>query len=95
MGKRQYAARVDNNQKEIVAELRKRGYTVAVGHDDILVGYQGKTYWYEIKNKNEANKAGQVYKSRIKESQYKLLNSFKGHYKVVTSVEEIIADIHQ
>jgi len=90
------AAKVDNNQTEIVKNLRKLGYTVEVGHDDILVGYQGLTYWYEIKNEDAISKktgTGQVRPSEIKPSQRDLLDKWKGHYKIVWTVEQIINDI--
>ena len=43
-----YAARIDDNQNEIVSALRKAGATVRVvtqggGLPDLLVGYQGKS----------------------------------------------------
>ena len=76
--------KVDANQNDIVDALRKMGFSVEVGHDDILVGKDGKTYWYEIKTGP---------KSEIKECQLKLLNNFKGHYKIVWSLEMILEDI--
>lgn len=51
-----FAARVDDNQKEIVSALRKVGATVqslaAVGKGcpDLLVGYNGTTYLMEVKD---------------------------------------------
>lgn len=50
------AARVDRNQKEIVAYLRKRGatvqplHTVGRGCPDLLVGHGGKNYLLEVKD---------------------------------------------
>ena len=50
------AARTDGNQKEVVAELRKRGCVVAHTHmvgkgfPDIVVGYNGRNYLFEIKD---------------------------------------------
>ena len=50
------AAKIDRNQPEIVAALRKAGCTVqslaAVGKGvpDLLVGYQGSTYLMEVKD---------------------------------------------
>jgi Holliday junction resolvase len=50
------AARVDANQKEIVEYLRKRGasvqllHTVGKGCPDIVVGYGGCNYLFEIKD---------------------------------------------
>ena len=51
-----HARRVDNNQSQIVTELREIGASVidlsAVGGGvcDLLVGYRGQTHLMEIKN---------------------------------------------
>jgi hypothetical protein len=88
------AAKVDSNQPAIVDELRRCGYSVEVNHDDILVGYQGRTYWYEIKELGVISKKNQqVRPSEIKDSQKKLLENFKGHYKIVWTAQQIIEDI--
>ena len=76
--------RIDANQPQIVKELRARGISVELDHDDILVGYDGKTYWYEIKTGEKAV---------VKDSQKKLLAEYKGHYKIVWSTEMILADM--
>lgn len=85
MSKHRQAAKVDRNQSNIVKELRQiPGIKVIVGHDDILVGCRGKTYWYEIKASG---------KSDIKKSQKNLINNFTGHYKIVWTIEQILSDI--
>ena len=85
MSKWRQAAKIDANQPEIVKALRKiPGVTVELGMDDILVGYQGVTYWYEIKVSE---------KSVVKPSQVKLLEEWKGHYKIVWNLEMILEDI--
>lgn len=95
MSKFRRNARIDNNQPEIVKTLRKLGYSVVVGHDDILVGYRGKTYWYEIKEESLASKkTGQIRPSALKDDQKKLLANYKGHYKVVWNVQQIMDDIN-
>ena len=76
--------KVDANQPQIVKELRALGYSVELDHDDILVGHNGRTYWFEIKTGPKAV---------IKESQKKLLAEYKGHYKIVWSTEMIIKEI--
>jgi Holliday junction resolvase len=49
------AARVDRNQREIVAALRKAGasvehlHAVGKGVPDLLVGYKGRNYLLEVK----------------------------------------------
>ncbi len=84
MSKFRRAAKVDANQPAIVDELRKRGYSVEVGHDDILVGRNGRTYWYEIKTDEKA---------AVKDTQIKLQENFKGHYAIVWTIEMILEDI--
>jgi len=84
MSKFRRAAKIDANQPEIVKELRGIGCSVSVGHDDILVGYQGKTYWFEIKTDEKA---------AVKESQKKLIKEWKGHYAIVWTTEMIIKEI--
>jgi len=85
MSKYRMKAKVDANQNEIVDELRALGYSVVPGHDDILVGRSGKTYWFEIKTGPKAE---------IKESQKKLLREYKGHYSIVWSTEMILREIN-
>lgn len=95
MSKYRRAARVDENQAEIVAMLRSAGFSVEVGHDDILVGHQGKTYWYEIKDPEKTLKKDGTWRAGArKKSQLKLEQEWKGHYKVVHSFEQIIGDIN-
>ena len=87
------AKKIDNNQAEIVQALRSiPGVSVAVGHDDILVGRKGRTYWYEIKSERQVSKrTGKVL--RVEDSQQKLLDTWKGHYRVVSSLDEILRDL--
>ena len=71
------------------------GFSVETGHDDILVGYKNKTKWYELKNPNEVDKNGLPYakKSKTAIKQKKIRDEFKGHYKIVSSLEEILIDM--
>jgi len=80
--------RIDKNQNDIVTQLRCiPGVTVEVGHDDILVGFKGRNYWFEIKSEDKIGKSGKPY--NLKESQRKLLKSWTGHYDIVSSFTEI------
>jgi len=75
----------DHNQLEIVKALRAiSGVTVQTEMDDLLVGYKGKNYWFEIK---------QEPRSTVKQSQYKILKEWKGHYLFAFSVDDILEDI--
>jgi hypothetical protein len=95
MSKYRRAARIDDNQASIVAALRKMpGVSVAVGHDDLLIGRNGRTYWFELKNPNTASKkTGEVSPSAVKQSQKDLLLSWKGHYEIVWSLDQILEAI--
>lgn len=90
-----FARRTDGNQAAIVAALRKiPGVTVAPGHDDILVGFRGLTHWYEIKAERAVSRrTGRVRAGEKQKSQKRLETEWRGHYKVVTGVEEILADL--
>jgi len=75
------AARVDSNQKEIVKALRKiPGVSVAVNHDDILTGFRGRTYWFEIKTHEKASK---------QDGQVILDQTWTGHYQIVWKLSQI------
>ncbi len=95
MSKHRRAAKIDGNQPEIVDALRDiPGVTVQVGMDDILVGYKGITYWFEIKEPEcVSNVTGQVQPSKIKDSQHKLLAEWKGHYQIVWHIQQILKAI--
>ena len=94
MSKNRFSARTDSNEKTIVKALRKMGYSVETGVNDIFVGGNGFNFWYEIKDpKHKSKKTGQINESAKKASQKRLEVEWKGHYKIVSSLEEILADI--
>ncbi len=91
---KKHRSKIDTNQTEIVKKLRSiPGVTVALNHDDILVGYKGKTYWYECKQKSPYMANGELRKGALKDSQVKLLAEWKGHYKVIWTFEQIMEEI--
>lgn len=94
MSKYRRAAKIDENQPEIVKGLSIPGVSVQVGHDDILVGYRGKTYWFEIKTEGcKSKKTKKILDSKKKDSQITLEKTWTGHYKIVTTIEEILREI--
>lgn len=95
MSKYRRAAKIDKNQPDIVKVLRSMpGVSVEVGKDDILVGHKGRTYWYEIKSDRAVSKTtGDILSSGIKESQKRLRDEFNGHYRIISTVDEIIKEI--
>jgi len=95
LSKHRRAARIDENQPALVKELLKiPGISVQLDMDDILIGYEGRTYWYEIKDPEKVfNKSGAFKKGAIKPSQNKLLAEWTGHYQIVWSLDMILDDI--
>lgn len=81
---------VDKNQPKIVKDLRKMGYSVQTGMDDILVGYNGVNKWVEIKTEDKRRKDGEWKAGALKTSQVTLLKTWNGQYNVCCTVEEII-----
>ena len=86
------AAKVDANQVEMVKVLRTiPGLKVESDHDDILVGFQGKNYWFEIKNPDSiSKKTNKILDSRKKDHQIELEKNWTGQYDIVTSLGEIL-----
>ncbi len=94
MSKNRYSARTDNNEAAIVKALRKMGYTVQVGMDDIIIGAHGLNYWFEIKDpKHVSAKTGLINESAKKDSQKRLEKEWKGQYDIVSSLDEILGII--
>lgn len=84
-------AKIDSNQKRIVEEIRKIGASVfslaAVkkGFPDIIVGYRGNNYLFEIKDGSKP-----VSKRKLTPIQVVMHANWKGQVNVVTGSEEII-----
>ena len=93
MSKYRKAARIDENQNQIVNQLRSMGISVETNHDDILCGYKGKTFWFELKDKKTLKQNGEWKAGAIKDSQIKLQNEWRGHYKIVHSIDQILEEI--
>mgnify|MGYP001394364287 FL=1 len=85
------ARKVDDNQASLVASLRELPMvTVSTDHDDLLVGYGMRNYWFEVKNpKRCLNKHGELLSSALRPKQVELLATWRGHYAVVWNVEQI------
>lgn len=78
-------SRTDTIQPELVKALRKiPNLSIELGHDDILCGYKGRTYWFEIKSFEKASK---------QDGQKKLDKEWQGHYKIVWSLDMILKEV--
>jgi len=84
------AARVDSNQKQIVADLRKAGYSVLHTHIlkncfDILVGARNRNYAFEIKDPNQPPS-----KRKLTDGEKDFMQYWQGQINVVETTEEIL-----
>ena len=88
------AAKVDQNQREVVAALRGAGATVQLLHavgegcPDLLVGYRGGNYLLEVKDG-----AKPLSKQKLTPQQEVWHQDWRGHRVVVNSPEAALAAI--
>lgn len=82
--------RIDNNQKEIVKELIQRGHSIDLDHNDFITGFRGKNIWLEIKSSSPFTKGGKLKADSIRDSQYKLLWTWRGQYNIVWNIEQVL-----
>ena len=88
MGMPKHAATVDANQAEIVKTIREvpvLSVEILKLPVDIAVGYQGRTYLFEIKVPKRPK--------RRSKRQRDFIAGWTGHCSVVTSAEEILAEL--
>jgi len=85
------AAKNDANQIEMVEILRKSGFSVETGHDDVLIGRNDVTQWTELKKSSPFGKKGKILKGFIKDSQYKILRTWKGQYNIIWRIDQVRA----
>ncbi len=79
---------VDANQKAIVKDLRKMvGVSVLTVNEaiDIVVGYRGRNYIFEIKNPKL-----RPYARKLKPSTIKFFDTWEGQRDVVMTVGDIL-----
>ena len=84
------AARVDNNQKEIVRQIRQLGYEVLRIHQlkncfDILVGARGLNFAFEIKDPSKPPS-----KRKLTEGEQDFFDRWTGQVDKVETIDEII-----
>ncbi|MDV3002942.1 MAG: hypothetical protein N5P05_004597 [Chroococcopsis gigantea SAG 12.99] len=81
------AAKIDRNQTQIVAHLRKMGcsvlhlHTVGHGCPDLLVGYGGANFLVEVKSAT----------GKLTPDQEKFFNSWRGQVAIARSIDEAMA----
>ncbi|KAA0089337.1 hypothetical protein CIW54_07680 [Paraburkholderia sp. T12-10] len=86
------AAKVDGNQSDIVAALRKVGasvtpiHTVGNGCPDLAVGFRGRTVLFEVKDPKQPPN-----KRRLTDDEAIWFGTWKGEAHVVETAEQAIA----
>lgn len=84
------AARIDDNQNEIVKLFRKLGWTVLIISQlknccDIMVSKNGRTIAVEIKDGEKIPS-----KRKLSEGEEKFRDSWQGEYKLVICNDDVI-----
>lgn len=83
--------KTDKNQRDIVQALREVGTTVISLHEvgkgcpDLLVGYKGKNYLIEIKNKS----------GKLTPRQEKFNNEWRGKILIFRTIDDVIKFINK
>ncbi len=87
-------SRTDANQKEVAKALRKVGCSVAIlsnagdGFPDIVVGYRGINYLFELKDGNKPPS-----QQKLTPDQVKFHDEWCGQIKIIRSIDEAIQAI--
>ena len=81
-----YHSKVDKNRPEILKCLRSAGITYKPVHQlkgfcDVIVGWKGKNYLFEIKPDHKA---------KLTKLEQEFKDKWKGSYYIVTSFNEIL-----
>ena len=88
------AARVDDNQQEVVEALLKAGasvlylHGVGMGAPDICIGFRGKNWLLELKDGDKRPSA-----RKLTPMQERWHQQWRGHVAVVKDVDEALAAI--
>lgn len=83
-------AKTDANQKDVISALRKMGCTVESLHrvgggvPDLLVGFRGKNYLFEVK----------VEGGKLNDTQHAWISSWRGSVYIVRSVDDAVGLIN-
>jgi hypothetical protein len=86
------AKRVDDNQKELVRRMRlipnltvAHIHTIGQGVPDLLVGYRGKNYLFEVKDPTKRPSA-----RKLTEAEEKFHQQWTGTIHVVMTLDDVL-----
>ena len=87
--------KVDSNQRAIVLKLRQisgvsvaHTHTLGKGYADILVGFRGKNFWFEIKDGKKVKSQKQ-----LTPDEKEFHSRWNGHIEIAESFEDIMKKI--
>ena len=83
------AAKVDDNQKEVVSTLRKLGWTVLIISQlknccDLFISKNGRTIAIEVKDGSKPPSA-----RKLSEGEIKFRDAWQGEYALIETLEDI------
>lgn len=83
------AAKVDDNQKEVVAALRKLGWTVLIISQlknccDLFISKNGRTIAVEVKDGKKPPSS-----RKLSEGEKKFMESWQGEYALIETLDDI------
>ncbi len=87
--------RIDANQNEVVAALRKLGFSVAItsmvgkGFPDLVVGKNGTNWLFELKDGNKTPS-----QKKLTPDEQKFFDGWRGQINKVDSLDEILAIVN-
>lgn len=85
------AKRVDDNQKQIVRQLRQLGisvqhlHTIGQGCPDLLLGYRNRNFLVELKDAKKALSA-----KKLTDDEETFFNTWRGQVNKCETIDEII-----
>lgn len=88
------AARIDENQSQIVSELRQMGMSVhslaamGAGFPDIVVGWRGVNGLFEVKNPTKPKRD-----RSLRTGQVAFIQGWAGQCAVVHTTEQVVAEM--
>jgi hypothetical protein len=87
---RRHALKKDGNQAALVRDLERIGCAVFVMHEpcDLLVGFRGRTWAFEVKNPGQP-----VWARKLTPAQVRFRDAWagRGQFDVVETVDDVLA----
>lgn len=90
------ARKVDRNQSDLVSLMRripgikvKPTHMVGDGFTDVVVGFRGRTYLFEIKDPSQPPS-----KRRLTPDEQKFHQEWTGHIAVIETIDDVLRELN-